>query len=113
MNINISGVTCKVIAHKYAILIKHPDLEESFKMVVEESLAEATGESLGWMAIPEIQLRQTADLKQEYIVSNVNPNPEWAIKECLGKMLMTSSREVFYRPDFEEKNNILWYRKNE
>lgn len=110
MNISISGLTYKVIAHKYAILVKHQDLKEPFKIVVDESLEESTGKSLGWMAIPEIQLRQTAALKQEYIVSNVNPTPEDAVKECIGKMLMTSSREIFYKEDFEEKNNFLWYR---
>ena len=108
MNISIPDVKCTVIAHKFAISVEYPELRESFKIVIDEVLNKTTGESLGWVALPEIQLRQTVELKQEYIMSNANPTPEEAVKECILKMLMASSREVFYKPDFAERNNILW-----
>ena len=108
MNISINGVVCTVIAHKYAVKIKHPNLDEPFKMVVKESINETTGDGLGWIAAPEIQLRQTVHEKQEYIMSNANPSIESAIEECLRKMAISSSKEVFYKRDFEENFNRLW-----
>lgn len=98
----------KVLAHKYLIEIEHEELEKPFKIVLRESIAQDTGESLGWSAAPEIQLRQTIHLKQEYIVSNVNPTKEGAVQELLMKMFATSSREIFYKKNFEELNNKLW-----
>ncbi len=108
MNISIPGVKCTVIAHKYAVEIEHPQLEQSFKMVISESIRENTGEGLGWIAAPEMQLRQTVHEKQEYIMSNANQSIEDAIKECILKMAISSSKEVFYKTDFKEDFNRLW-----
>ena len=108
VDIGIEGVKGKVTVHKYVLEVKCVELEKPFKVVVEELFEKPSGKSLGWMAVPEIQLRQTVQLKQEYIISNLNPSPEMAVREYIAKMLMTSSREMFYKPDFEEKNNMLW-----
>ena len=108
MSIIISNVECKIIAHKYALLIKHPELSEPFKMIVYSSIQQDTGKELGWIAAPEIQLRQTVDEKQEYILSNKNSTIEAAIEECLRKMAISSSKEIFYKADFDDNYNNLW-----
>ena len=108
MNISIHGAQCTVIAHKYAVRISHPDLEEPFKMVIIESISEGVGEGHRWIAYPEIQLRQTVQNKQEYITSNANPSIESAIKECLRKMAISPAKEIFYKEHFEEDFNRLW-----
>jgi hypothetical protein len=108
MNISIKGVKCIVKAHKYAVEIIHPNIQDPFKIVVKESINKETGESLGWIAAPEIQLRQTKGEKQEYIMSNKNSTPEAAIEECLRKMAISPASEVFYKVDFEDNYNRLW-----
>jgi len=108
MDISIPGVNCTVVSHKYAVIISHPDLEDPFKMVVSELINEGTGEGFGWIAAPEIQLRQTVHEKQEYIMSNANPTIEAAVDECLRKMAISPAKEIFYKEHFQEDFNRLW-----
>jgi len=105
MEIRIKGVECKIIGHKYALEVKHPHIEKPFKFVVYESRDGGKR-----TAMPEIQLRQTVDGKQEYIMSNPNRTAEEAVEECLLKMAITeeSGKDVYYVPDFDERDNRLW-----
>ncbi|OGX04207.1 MAG: hypothetical protein A3G87_01450 [Omnitrophica bacterium RIFCSPLOWO2_12_FULL_50_11] len=108
MNIKMDGVKVKILSHKYALEIKHEELDVPFKVVVAEAIQQGSGASLGWVATPEIQLRQTTMGKQEYIMSNCNPTLEEAVQECLVKMGISRGKDVFYAHDFEQNDNRLW-----
>ena len=87
---------------------KPSDIKSEGFVFINEVTQKDSGKSLGWIAMPEIQLRQTVHDKQEYIMSNCNSSIEEAVRECLIKMDITEGKEVFYPTDFEERHNRLW-----